>query len=163
MADAVFMCKKMHIDFCIMLLETGMQTVRAYVTGVILREFFKHAIIISREQIGAFMTFAVDFDGTLSFGKYPDAGPANEGLIDFLIARKSRGDRLILWTCREGEALRIAVDFCQDRGLEFDAINDNLPEAVVKYGVNSRKVSCDFYIDDRAMAGNIYKLLETME
>ena len=143
-----------------MLLETGMQTVRAYVTGVILREFFKHAIIISREQIGAFMTFAVDFDGTLSFGKYPDAGPANEGLIDFLIARKSRGDRLILWTCREGEALRIAVDFCQNRGLEFDAINDNLPETVVKYGFNSRKVSCDFYIDDKSIAGNTYKLLE---
>ncbi len=106
------------------------------------------------------MTFAVDFDGTLSFGRYPDTGPANEGLIDFLIARKSRGDRLILWTCREGEALRIAVDFCQAFGLEFDAINDNLPEAVVKYGVNSRKVSCDFYIDDKSIAGNTYKLLE---
>ncbi len=133
---------------------------KSNVIGKTLREFFKHAIIISREQIGAFMTFAVDFDGTLSFGKFPDAGPANEGLIDFLIARKSRGDRLILWTCREGEALRIAVDFCQNRGLEFDAINDNLPETVVKYGVNSRKVSCDFYIDDKSKAGNTYKLLE---
>ena len=130
------------------------------VIGKTLRGSFKHAIIISREQIGAFMTFAVDFDGTLSFGKYPDAGPANEGLVDFLIARKKKGDKLILWTCREGEALRIAVDFCQNRGLEFDAINDNLPETVVKYGVNSRKVSCDFYIDDKSIAGNTYKLLE---
>ena len=106
------------------------------------------------------MVFAVDFDGTLSFGQYPDAGPANDGLIDFLNTRKSKGDKLILWTCREGEYLRRAVDFCHDHGLEFDAINDNLPENVEKYGVNSRKVSCDFYIDDRAMAGNTYKLLE---
>ena len=100
------------------------------------------------------MTFAVDFDGTLSFGQYPDTGPANEGLIDFLIARKRKGDRLILWTCREGKTLQAALDFCQTLGLVFDAVNDNLPEVVEKYGVNTRKVSCDFYIDDRAIAGN---------
>lgn len=40
------------------------------------------------------MIFAVDFDGTLNFGQYPDAGPANEGLIDFLIARKDKGSAL---------------------------------------------------------------------
>ena len=106
------------------------------------------------------MIFAVDFDGTLNFGKYPDAGPANEDLIEFLIARKSKGDKLILWTCREGKTLQTALDFCQSLGLVFDAVNDNLPEVVEKYGVNSRKVSCDFYIDDRAIAGNTYKLLE---
>ena len=106
------------------------------------------------------MIFAVDFDGTLNFGQYPNAGPANEGLIDFLIARKDKGDKLILWTCREGEALRLAVDFCKNHGLVFDAVNDNLPEVVEKYGVNSRKISCDFYIDDKSIAGNTYKLLE---
>ena len=106
------------------------------------------------------MIFAVDFDGTLNFGQYPDAGPANEGLIDFLIERKSKGDKLILWTCREGKMLRLAVDFCRNHGLGFDAVNDNLPEVIEKYGVNSRKISCDFYIDDKSIAGNTYKLLE---
>ena len=106
------------------------------------------------------MIFAVDFDGTLNFGQYPDVGPANEGLIDFLIARKNKGDKVILWTCREGETLRFAVEFCCNHGLKFDAVNDNLPEVVEKYGVNSRKVSCDFYIDDKSIAGNTYKLLE---
>jgi hypothetical protein len=106
------------------------------------------------------MVFAVDFDGTISFGQYPNVGPANEGLINFLIARKREGDRIILWTCREGEPLRFAIDFCSHHGLVFDAINDNLPDTIEKYGVNSRKISCDFYIDDRAMAGNTYKLLE---
>ena len=104
------------------------------------------------------MVFAVDFDGTLSFGRWPDCGPANDGLIEFLIKRKAEGDKIILWTCREGSDLNSAVDWCLENGLSFDAVNDNLPEIVDKYGVNSRKVSCDFYIDDRSISGNTYKL-----
>ena len=106
------------------------------------------------------MVFGVDFDGTLSFGQWPGCGPANDGLIDFLIKRQISGDKLILWTCREGNDLDVAVDWCQHMGLVFDAVNDNLPEVIEKYGCNSRKISCDFYIDDKAVAGNIYKLFE---
>ena len=54
----------------------------------------------------------------------------------------------------------MAVEWCGNLGLEFDAINDNLPEIIERYGCNSRKISCDFYIDDKAIAGNVYKLLE---
>ena len=106
------------------------------------------------------MVFAVDFDGTLSFGQWPECGPGNNGLIDFLKKRKEDGDKLILWTCREGIDLCAAVDWCSENGLTFDAVNDNLPEIIEKYGINSRKISCDFYIDDKALAGNVYKLLE---
>ena len=106
------------------------------------------------------MVFGVDFDGTLSFGQWPGCGPANDGLINFLKRRKESGDKLILWTCREGDDLEMAVKWCQEQGICFDAINDNLPEIIEKYGCNSRKISCDFYIDDKAIAGNIYKLLE---
>ena len=106
------------------------------------------------------MVFAVDFDGTLSFGKWPETGPANNGLIDFLRKRQSAGDKVILWTCRAGDALDTAVEWSRDKGLVFDAVNDNLPEIVELYGTNSRKISCDFYIDDKAIGGNSYKLLE---
>ena len=106
------------------------------------------------------MVFGVDFDGTLSFGQWPGCGPANDGLINFLKRRKESGDKLILWTCREGDDLETAVKWCQKQGICFDAINDNLPAVIEKYGCNSRKISCDFYIDDKAVAGNIYKLLE---
>ena len=106
------------------------------------------------------MVFGVDFDGTLSYGQWPGCGPANDGLINFLKRRKESGDKLILWTCREGDDLEKAVTWCQEQGICFDAINDNLPEVIEKYGCNSRKISCDFYIDDKAVAGNIYKLLE---
>ena len=104
--------------------------------------------------------FGVDFDGTLSFGKWPDVGPANEELIMFLQSRKRQGDKVVLWTCREGQDLDSAVSWCKEQGLEFDAINDNLPDVIHKYGINSRKISCDFYIDDKAIAGDVYKLLE---
>lgn len=106
------------------------------------------------------MTIAVDFDGTLSFGKWPGVGPANTKLITYLLHRKSKGDKLILWTCRANDALDAAVLWCSEQGLEFDSINDNLPEIVEKYGVNSRKISCDYYIDDKAITSNIIDLLE---
>ena len=67
---------------------------------------------------------------------------------------------MILWTCREGEDLERAIAWCDSLGLSFDAVNDNLPDIIEKYGCNSRKISCDFYIDDRAVSGNVYKLLE---
>lgn len=98
------------------------------------------------------MIFAVDFDGTLSLGEWPEVGPPNIGLIDFLNKRKEAGDSIILWTCRTEEALSRAVNWCMEQGLFFDAVNDNLPEIVEKYGSNSRKISCDYYIDDRALS-----------
>ena len=104
--------------------------------------------------------FAVDFDGTLSFGQWPECGKPNEKLIAFLKKRKAQGDKLILWSCREGACLKEAVAWCEEHGLYFDAVNDNLPEVITRYGVNSRKISCDYYIDDRAIAVNAFGLLE---
>lgn len=109
------------------------------------------------------MILAVDFDGTLSFGAWPGVGPANVKMINFLLQRKAKGDKLILWTCRADEALDAAISWCHEQGLDFDSINDNLPEVVEKYGVNSRKISCDYYIDDKAITTNIIDLLEVSE
>ena len=98
-----------------------------------------------------FTIIAVDFDGTLCYSKWPDLGEPNQPLIDYLRSQRASGNKLILWTCRAGEALERAISWCRDQQLEFDAINDNLPEIVEKYGNNSRKITCDYYIDDRAM------------
>ena len=68
--------------------------------------------------------YAVDFDGTLSFGEWPNVGPANVELITFLKEKQNQGDKLILWTCREEEALQRAVLWCEQQGLIFDAVND---------------------------------------
>ena len=42
------------------------------------------------------------------------------------------------------------MEFCRAAGLEFDAVNENLPEIIRAYGSDSRKVSADTYIDDKA-------------
>lgn len=98
-----------------------------------------------------YQIIAVDFDGTLCYSKWPDLGEPNQALIDYLINFKSDGNKLILWTCRAGHALSNAIEWCSQHGLTFDAINDNLPEIVEFYGNNSRKITCDWYIDDKAV------------
>ena len=90
---------------------------------------------------------AVDFDGTLSLdSQYPNIGRFNTHLYEALMKLKGIGWSIVLWTCREGEELREAVEWCKMNGLEFDAINENPPEVPFK----SRKVVADMYIDDRA-------------
>lgn len=92
--------------------------------------------------------YAVDFDGTLCESVWPGIGEPNMQLINHLIKRRSEGVKLILWTCRVGERLQEAVDWCKEHGLEFDAVNDNVPEMVERFGANPRKVYATCYIDD---------------
>lgn len=95
---------------------------------------------------------AVDFDGTLIQGNtWPDVdGTPEKDLIEHLIREQENGTKIILNTCRVGEALDIAVDYCRVQGLEFDAVNENLPELIEAYGNDCRKISADVYIDDKA-------------
>ena len=92
---------------------------------------------------------AIDFDGTLFETDYPTIVSPNLGVIDAAKWCKERGDKLILWTCREGPELDVAIQACLEYGLEFDAVNDNLPEAKAEWENNPRKVAADYYIDDK--------------
>ena len=96
------------------------------------------------------MIIAVDFDGTLCKNAWPDIGEPNWELIELLKKRQAEGDKLILWTCRTGKQLVNASKWCSERGLIFDALNDNLPESIEMFGNNSRKVFADMYIDDKS-------------
>lgn len=94
---------------------------------------------------------ALDFDGVLFKEKWPAIG---EPIIKNITAARTLrkyGCRLILWTCREGEALEQAIEACKSWGLEFDAVNANLPEWIEKYGNDCRKIGANLYIDDRAL------------
>ena len=111
------------------------------------------------------MIIAYDFDGTIVENKFPAIGNPRKGcryatVIDDLIALRKKGHKLILWTCREGEHLQQAVEFCRERGLEFDAINDDLEETkqefadkleIWKTSGRARKVFANYYVDDRAI------------
>ena len=94
--------------------------------------------------------WAVDFDGTICSNAWPKIGEPTTELIEQIIEARRQGIAVILWTCREGKAQADAVLWCAARGLFFDAVNENVPERKAYYGEDSRKVSADRYIDDRA-------------
>lgn len=93
---------------------------------------------------------AVDFDGTLCENKWPEIGEPNTELIGHLIMmQKTVGAKIILWTCRIGEMLDRAVNWCSEHGLEFDTVNENLPHIIERFGSDTRKIFANMYIDDR--------------
>lgn len=100
--------------------------------------------------------YAVDFDGTLCESVWPGIGRPNKELLAHLIKRRKQGCIVILWTCREDERLREAVEWCKAHGLEFDAVNDNCPQEIERFGTNSRKIHYDVLIDDKSMAKGKY-------
>lgn len=94
------------------------------------------------------MVIAVDFDGTLCEDAFPEIGMPNIYLIEALKSHQKNGDKLILWTCRCGKYLDKAVEWCKEQGLIFDAVNENVPDIIAKYGNGGPKVFADLYIDD---------------
>ena len=100
---------------------------------------------------------AVDFDGTLCEYAFPKIGnqtPEQKELLELLIELKKAGHKIILWTNRgdndEYKVLTEAVDWCRSKGLEFDAVNENLP-VQKKISGYSTKIMADYYIDDKAL------------
>ena len=93
---------------------------------------------------------AVDFDGTLCENEWPGIGAAKQQTIDVLRTARACGARLILWTNRVGARLNEAVAWSREHGLEFDAVNENLPEVLAAFTTDCRKVYADIYLDDRA-------------
>ena len=97
-----------------------------------------------------FTVYSVAFDGSLCESVWPGIGAPNMALINHFIKRREQGNKIILWTCREGVRLQEAVEWCKEYGLEFDAVNDNLQELKDEFGNNPRKIYADCYIDDKA-------------
>lgn len=94
---------------------------------------------------------AVDFDGTLCENAWPKIGRAHSTIIEILKEKRSEGVKLILWTNRTGALLEEAVDWCKERGLEFDAVNENLPEIITAFKGDTRKIFANVYLDDRSI------------
>lgn len=99
---------------------------------------------------------AVDFDNTLFTDAFTEVGTCITGVVNLCKDLKMHRDiRLILWTCRSGKELERAVQACQEVGLYFDAINEDLPE-IKEYWKSkgfegSSKISAKVYIDDSAI------------
>ena len=99
------------------------------------------------------MTIAVDFDGTIVEHKYPAIGKEKPFAIETLRQLQQEGNKLILWTSREGQLLEDAIAFCHVRGLDFYAVNSNQPAGALFAGQAGTKIVADVYIDDRNLGG----------
>ena len=96
--------------------------------------------------------YAVDFDNTLAVTRFPEIVKPKRKIVAAVKMLKANGHKVILWTSRAGRDLEAAVEWCHGQGLEFDAVNEPLPEQVARWGNDTRKVYADFYIDDKAMS-----------
>lgn len=102
------------------------------------------------------MTIAVDFDGTIVEHKYPEIGQERPFATATLRQLIADGHKLILWSVREGELLRAAVKWCEERGVRFYAVNADLDEDAADHqGTKhfSRKIKAHLFIDDRNVGG----------
>lgn len=99
------------------------------------------------------MIIAVDFDGTISRGKYPAIDGEQPYAGEVLRKLHEQGHYIIIWTCRCGERLLEAINWLVAHNIPFDRINDQNPENVAKYGEGGRKVYAHCYIDDKNVLG----------
>lgn len=96
--------------------------------------------------------YAIDFDDTLAYTRFPEIVAPNKKMVALARALKAQGHKIILWTSRVGEDLTAAVEWSKAQGIVFDAVNEPLPEQIKKWGNDTRKIYADFYIDDKAMS-----------
>jgi hypothetical protein len=116
------------------------------------------------------LKIAVDFDGTLCEYGFPGIGQQKEEhkqLMDILIKMRNQGHKLILWTNRgdneQYKSLTEAIEWCKEKGLEFDAVNENLPDQKKLSGY-SPKIMADYYIDDKVLEfGSIESKIKTLD
>lgn len=104
------------------------------------------------EKTNPLRIIAVDFDGTIVEDEFPNIGKVIESTVTRIKREQAQGSKIVLWTCRNKDALEAAVKFCRDElGLHFDAINENLDEIKILYGGDTRKVFATEYWDDKAV------------
>ncbi len=95
---------------------------------------------------------AVDFDGTLAVTKFPEIIKPIPKMIKHCKQLQKDGAILILYTCRKGQDLQDAVEWCKGQGLVFDYVNENTAENIANYGgTDTRKIFAHEYIDDKAI------------
>lgn len=104
-------------------------------------------------------TIAVDFDGTLAYHAFPEIGPPVPWAITTMKELHNLGARLILYTMRspglkslksgtlKTNVLEDAVDWCKERGVVFDYVNENPWQL---RWTSSPKIYANAYVDDAA-------------
>ena len=107
---------------------------------------------VTKEQMATLpYIIAVDFDGTLVKDEFPEIGEPIDYVWKELRKAQAKGAKIILWTSRDGQRLKEAVEYCVSKELHFDAINSNLDECQVLFDNDTRKVYANEYWDDKSI------------
>ena len=95
---------------------------------------------------------AIDFDNTITLNStYKTTGTLNPIAKKIILKLKKMNCILILWTSREKEDLKEALNLIKKWKLPFDYINEYPLRG------NSRKINVDMYIDDKNPCGVQWK------
>lgn len=110
------------------------------------------------------LTLAIDFDGTIAEASFPEVGALIKDADTIIRKLHEDGHNIIINTCRSGRFEGMAEDFLTENDIPYHFINSNLPELIEFYNQDCRKISADFYIDDKCIAGlpsweEIYKII----
>lgn len=108
---------------------------------------------------------AIDFDGTIAESAYPGVGKLRLDAKEIINKLYDEGHKILINTCRTGSYEGDAENFLRRSGIKYHYINCNLPEDVISYGQDCRKLSADVYIDDKCLTGlppwkEIYNILQ---
>lgn len=107
---------------------------------------------------------AIDFDGTIATDSFPEVGVLRKDADTIIRKLYSEGHDIIINTCRTGKYEGLAEYFLKKNDIPYHFINSNLPRVVDFYKQDCRKISADFYIDNRNIGGlpswkEIYKII----
>lgn len=108
---------------------------------------------------------AIDFDGTIATESFPEVGTLIEDADVIIRKLYDEGHDIIINTCRTGKYEGLAEYFLRDHEIPFHFINSNLPRVLDQYKQDCRKISADFYIDNRNIGGlpswkEVYKIIQ---
>lgn len=94
---------------------------------------------------------AIDFDGTIVEDHFPHIGPVRADAKDVIRQLYSDGHYIIIWTCRTGSKMYEVKTFLKENFIPYHQINKSNPDNVEKYGIDTRKVYADVYVDDKGL------------
>lgn len=95
------------------------------------------------------LILAFDFDGTIVKSGWPKVGPLRKGARLWFRWMSKRRHITVLNTCRSEKLTKEAVDSMWQNDIKFSLVNENHPLLCKKFDGDTRKISADWYFDDK--------------
>jgi hypothetical protein len=99
---------------------------------------------------------AIDFDLTIANSQpFPKIQGLKKGAKKYINKLVNEGYHITIWTCRtdceKGNHLSEALSFLNGEGVMYHSANKNYEPLNKCFGNDCRKISADFYVDDKGL------------